>query len=307
MPNWFALAIEAVSRLPVEKLIFRPPDRSKHLEELKKILKVKETAGTGSKYSVPVEVGRVHLEPNSNVASTITTKETVDYQNREIGKELLAMETHCVQGFKINGRFCDCGAHKHLLKIEALVEEAMAMVDNTEIYERILDWEHHLGPKCTVEIAQSGKYAKEYAGFGAEARTLRKELLGTVVKPTKEIGEVAETAEKLTETLTKPILNKTVCGDKLLSMTSWISGMTEEECRECELPVCMNWYYTELEEQGRKDLAEKLDVIRQTGVPLEVCKFLDLIKDQVTPELRERLLEFDCATQSFETDKEPSD
>ena len=66
------------------------------------------------------------------------------------------------------------------LSWKALVEEAMAMVDNTDIYNRILDWVERLGPLCTVEKVGSGKYDDIYPTFSNEARDLRKELLGTL-------------------------------------------------------------------------------------------------------------------------------
>ena len=89
------------------------------------------------------------------------------------------MERHLVQKFRINGKACDCGQTRHLLTLEALVEEVTAMVED-DIYDRILSWINRLGPKTTVEKVTSGLYDDEYPVFASEARNLRKELLGTL-------------------------------------------------------------------------------------------------------------------------------
>jgi len=79
-----------------------------------------------------------------------------------------------------------------------------------------------------------------------------------------------------------------------------------EHCRPCLLPVTANWYFNELQDQGRKDLAENLEQIatneNDPEMPLTLCKEFDRIKDAVEEPLRERLRDFDCATQSFNPD-----
>ena len=195
--NWLALAVQAVEKIPFERLIVRRPDNKERLQELAEILgeshakptepKPEETDiphGETASEPMPGNLGnqrpKVRLESNPSVTSTVSTKETVDYQNREIGKILLTMQRHCVQKFRINGKACDCGQSRHLLDLEALVEETIAMVENPDIYNRILDWIGRLGPLCTVENANSGKYDNVYQAFSNEARDLRKELLGTL-------------------------------------------------------------------------------------------------------------------------------
>ena len=197
MFKWLAFAAQAVDKIPFERLLVKRPDNKERLLELEKIL--------GESHSKPVEkppeetklsreesieepllgnLGniktKVRLESNPSVTSLVSTKETVDYQNREIGKILLTMQRHCVQKFRINGRACDCGQSRHLLDLEALVEETVAMVENTDIYYRLLDWIGRLGPLSTVENVSSGKYDNVYPVFGLEARDMRKELLGTL-------------------------------------------------------------------------------------------------------------------------------
>ena len=79
-----------------------------------------------------------------------------------------------------------------------------------------------------------------------------------------------------------------------------------EQCRPCRLGVTSSWYFNELQDRGRKDLAEKLEqvVMKEDDpeMPLTLCKEFDRIKDVVEVPLRERLKDFDCATQSFNPD-----
>ncbi len=79
-----------------------------------------------------------------------------------------------------------------------------------------------------------------------------------------------------------------------------------EHCRPCRLGVTASWYLNELQEQGHKDLAESIEQIAgkedDPEMPLTLCKEFDRIKDVVEEPLRERLKDFDCATQSFNPD-----
>ncbi|MBA7614695.1 hypothetical protein ES703_21964 [subsurface metagenome] len=74
-------------------------------------------------------------------------------------------------------------------------------------------------------------------------------------------------------------------------------------CRPCRLGVTANWYFTELKEKGHQDLADSIEKIasseEEPDVPLTLCKEFDRIKDVVEEPLRERLKDFDCATQAF--------
>jgi len=218
--KWLALVAQAVEKIPFERLLVRRPDNKERLQELAEILGESHAKPSEPKpeepelsHEEPIEkpqfanLGnqrpKVHLEPNPAVTSTVSTKETVDYQNREIGKILLTMQRHCVQKFRINGKACDCGQGRHLLDLEALAEETIAMVENPDIYYRLLNWIGRLGPICTVENVSSGKYDNIYPTFGTESRDLRKELLGTLdpkalfpEKHPEEMTELPSTAEE---------------------------------------------------------------------------------------------------------------
>ncbi len=216
--NWLGAVSYALDKIPFEKLLSRPREKSQDYKELIDVLKplqkntllavaekpreINHLSFTGLQTEKPQEENpKVHLDRKPQSSSTVTTAETVAYQNREIGKILLQMERHASQRFRIAGRVCECGAQKHLLDIEALAEETIAMVDNPSIYNKILDFVKDLGPKCTVEAVQTGKYDSEYQAYSNTARDLRKELLGTLdaaaLFPAKEPEEPPE--EKTTE------------------------------------------------------------------------------------------------------------
>jgi hypothetical protein len=217
--NWLTLVGQVVDKIPFERILIKRPDNKERLHDLAKILgqaqpKPAEPKPEGAEniQEEPEERpqlgnlgntrSKVHLEANQAVTSGVSTKETVDYQNREIGKILLTMQRHCVQKFRINGKACDCGQSRHLLDLEGLVEETIAMVDNPEIYSRILNWIGRLGPLSTVENVSSGKYDDLYQAFSNESRDIRKELLGTLdpksLFPPKE-GMPAEAEEPIQE------------------------------------------------------------------------------------------------------------
>ena len=92
----------------------------------------------------------------------LSTEETVAYQNRELGKQLLAMESHYAQRMRIAGTPCDCGATKHLLYLEQLCLETIPMVADPSTYEEIVSWVREAEPKSTEAAARSGRHDEEY-------------------------------------------------------------------------------------------------------------------------------------------------
>lgn len=174
------LAINIAQRTRWEALLIPPPDRTKELQELREIVE-KNQARTPvpQKQESPAEA-LVLNNPLEVPRGPLTTDQTVAYHNREIGKLLLRMERHYAQKLRINGIPCDCGASKHLLDIEALVEETIPMVDSPQIYYRLIEWVRAVGPKSTEEAAKSGKYDEEYPAMSHQARDFRKEVLGTL-------------------------------------------------------------------------------------------------------------------------------
>ena len=198
MPKGFlALALngasELLTRLPLEKWLIKPRDTSKDREELRKIVGGLPAEGppTRSREDSPDEEetaerdelltprsSKVRLQHKPDMGPT--TEETVAYENREIAKNLIQLERHYTQKLTIAGKRCDCGAGRHLLAIEGLCEEALSMVDNPDVYERLIAWVKAAAPKSTEEAAKSGRYDEEYVAMAHQARDFRKEIMGTL-------------------------------------------------------------------------------------------------------------------------------
>jgi hypothetical protein len=111
------------------------------------------------------------------VAVGVSNEETINYQRREISKELLLMEKHLQQRCKINGTACDC-CKKHPMAIEALSQEALGMTGD-EVFHEIAEWSKRVSPITTAEASSSGKYDEEYPKLAVQAREMRKKVMGT--------------------------------------------------------------------------------------------------------------------------------
>jgi len=188
--DWLSFASNIIRRIPVERVLFPRPDHTKALEEFATSVEgtrtQKESSPSPSMTTTtqtaekpleikPQEAPKVHLsEPG------VSPEQTVDYQNREIGKLLLRMERHYAQRLRINGVPCDCGSSKHLLDLESLCEETIPMVDNPGVYYRIIEWIKKVGPTSSDEAAKSGLYDEQYPIFSHEARDFRKEIIGSL-------------------------------------------------------------------------------------------------------------------------------
>lgn len=192
--NWLALASETLNRFPVERWLVKPQRESESLKELQDILQQSPAWSQETSASSPEKAFLPQSEPPQSIvakrppatnkavatADAVSTQETADYQDREIGKLLLRMERHCVQKFRINGKVCECGANKHLLDIESLCEETIPMVEDSSTYYQIINTCRELGPKCTVDIVATGQFDAEYPEYAYRFRDFRKELLGTL-------------------------------------------------------------------------------------------------------------------------------
>jgi len=187
--DWLTFIGSLINRVPIERVLFPRPDHTKALGEFAasvgtpvvenrapsepKTVLIPPTPEKAPKIE-PQEAPKVHLaEPG------VSPEQTVDYQNREIGKLLLRMERHYAQRLRINGIPCDCGSSKHLLDLESLSEETIPMVDNPQVYYRVIEWIKKVGPTSTDEAAKSGRHDEQYPFFSHEARDFRKEIIGS--------------------------------------------------------------------------------------------------------------------------------
>jgi hypothetical protein len=192
--DWLTAISNLVSRVPIERVLFPRPDHTKALGEFAASVGASESqnkAPSEQKPTVtttqtaekppeiePQEAPKVHLaEPQPG---GLSTGETVAYENREIAKNLVQVEKHYAQKLRINGRPCDCGTGRHLLAIEGGCENAISMVDNPDIYYRVVEWAREVAPKSTDEAAKSGLYDEEYPTFSCQARDFRKEIIGSL-------------------------------------------------------------------------------------------------------------------------------
>jgi len=185
--KWLSFLTEQVAKLPLERILVRPRDNKKALKDLQEILGESHAEpAEAPPEEIPEEAKEGYLEPRRQkvhlpeAKSELSTEETVAYQNREIAKNLLSLEKHYAQKLRINGIPCDCGSGRHLLAIESLAEENISMVDNPDVYYRLIDWVKEVGPKSTDEAAKSGKYDNEYPAFSRQARDFRKEIIGSL-------------------------------------------------------------------------------------------------------------------------------
>ena len=105
----------------------------------------------------------------------VSNAETIDYQRRELGKELVLLERHLLQQCKINGKGCGC-CQKHPIALQGLAEETLGMTGEP-VYAALRDWTHEIAPKTTAAASQSGRYDGEYVGMAVKARAFRKKIL----------------------------------------------------------------------------------------------------------------------------------
>lgn len=83
------------------------------------------------------------------------------------------------------------------------------------------------------------------------------------------------------------------------SMERWMKEQEGEDCKPCLLAPVAQWYYSELQERGRDDLAQELEQAVTSDDGVAIAAVLDRIKEGADSGLRERLLEFDCALQTY--------
>jgi len=123
----------------------------------------------------------------------VTTDETVQYQRREIAKELILLEGHLQQGCRINSKPCNC-CEKHPIKLEGLAQETAGMTPEP-VFRELADWIKTISPMTSEAAAASGKYDAEYPGLAMRAREFRKAIM-----PVEMIKEVANGPKQLPAT-----------------------------------------------------------------------------------------------------------
>jgi len=140
--------------------------------------------------------------------SKLTSEETIDYQKREIAKELWQLEKHLAQGCRIpdkSGKRIPCDCCEKGSWIAGLAYESIPIAERagqtSGIFEKLASWADALEPMVTVAAVESGQY--DYKKLSGQASALRKELmgslaLGALLSP-KNRTEIAERATKMLE------------------------------------------------------------------------------------------------------------
>ena len=103
--NWWKTGINLVAdiidKIPLEKMLIPERDTRKDNQELMEIYKNSPITQTPAQPKP--QPTRTLLSDKSDIEKP-SDQETIQYQNREIGKILLQMERHASQRFRINGR-----------------------------------------------------------------------------------------------------------------------------------------------------------------------------------------------------------
>ena len=211
--NWLMMGLKVASRIPFERLIFRPKDAVKAEEEflqsLERQMKPKPPPAPVPAQDLPESYddlpGRKPVSAKTAVPtmerreSTITTEETIAYQRREIGKQMMLLETHLQQRCRIDGKPCDC-CEKHPIVMEGLAQETIGMTTDP-IYPDIVDWARYLSPITTQTASESGQYSDQYPELAIRTRELRKRMMGTTDLQALMSPEQQARAEEKTDKL----------------------------------------------------------------------------------------------------------
>ena len=200
--NWSSVLIPAsilAARLPLDRILVRPRDKAKALEEFAATLPA--TRPQSSTAALPVispvvsEMAETTMAPvaPSAASSMPTTEETVTDLKRRLAKEMYRFQLDLAASCKIAGKPCDCCEKHPLLAIESLAEELVPMDPSNPIYYECTQWIKANAEKLTVEASASGAYDKEYTYMAATWREFRKNLLGTerlgaMIAPEKSIS-----------------------------------------------------------------------------------------------------------------------
>ena len=99
------------------------------------------------------------------------------------------------------------------------------------------------------------------------------------------------------------------CPIALIPMGEWVKKPDTGSCKPCAIGPVVQWYHSELEEQGKPEIAKRLEA-KVVGIEnddpdqmIAICEELDAIKAEVEEPLRNRLLDFDCEIQSLDLEE----
>lgn len=182
MSNWgraISVVTHIVEKIPFERLITRPPDNTKHLQELKTILEGGKTTPQNASEPALAPQGASAPAPAPSAIPLPTRDETTITLKRRLAKELYRAEQDLEENLLIAGKPCDCLDSKHTLGMEATAEELIPQEPDNPVYIEILQWIEENRPKVTREATASGQFKAEYPQMAAKFKEFRKRILGT--------------------------------------------------------------------------------------------------------------------------------
>lgn len=129
---------------------------------------------------------QTHIRQDESPSKPLpTSHETLEYQRKEIARELWMLEKHLAQGCKIPKRdgslvTCDC-CEKGAMGITGLSYETIPIAErsgeDSSIFANIATWSHGIEPHVSVPAIDRDN--TQLPRFSGEASMLRKQLLGT--------------------------------------------------------------------------------------------------------------------------------
>ncbi len=121
----------------------------------------------------PIPDGIPHARPEPASPFEVTQAEYRAYQDSELEKKLLALESHLAQGCIVAGKPCDC-CSKHAKEIEELAQETVRM-GGDDLYSRVAELARHVqsltwdGPTVVANASTLGP-------LSASVRAVRKRV-----------------------------------------------------------------------------------------------------------------------------------
>jgi len=201
--DWTGFFSTLLARVPIERLLFPAPDRSKDIQQFLTATGSPVEAKEGASEHKPtssVQVAAKQEERAPLAPSLPTSEETTAELKRRLARELYRAELDLASKLRIAGKPCDCLDHKHTLGLEATAEELVSQDPGNTVYLEILDWVKTNRPKVTIEAILTGRYDEEYPHMASQFKDFRKRVVGTAAF--SALGEVAlpitlEQAKKL--------------------------------------------------------------------------------------------------------------
>ena len=185
--DWLAVIMNIVNRVPIERILFRPPDHTKDMEDFAKGLPRTEgqkEAPSEQKTGITTQetiTATALITEERKAPQLPTTEETRQVLRRRLAKELYRAELDLTGGLRIAGKPCDCLDSKHSLGLEAAAEELIPSEPDNPVYQEILVWLERSRPKLMIEAIGSGQYDEEYPQMAAQFKDFRKRIMGTTV------------------------------------------------------------------------------------------------------------------------------